>query len=107
MMNVKEALAKLKEYLIKPPLLSPLVTGEKLYLYLVVSNTAVSSALIREEENVQKPVYYTSQTFHGAEENYPRIEKIAFALVVVSRKLRHYFQAHFIVIMTNQPIRRR
>ena len=52
MMNVKEALAKLKEYLMKPPLLNPLVTGEKLYLYLVVSNTAVSSALIREKENV-------------------------------------------------------
>jgi len=48
----KEALAKLKEYLVKPPLLSPSVMGEKLYLYLVVSNTAVSSALIREEENI-------------------------------------------------------
>ena len=48
----KEALAKLKEYLTKPPLLSPLVMGEKLYLYLAVSNTAVSLALIREEENV-------------------------------------------------------
>jgi len=59
-MNVIEALAKLKEYSMKPPLLSPLVTGEKLYLYLVVSNTAVSLTLIREEKNVQKPVYYTS-----------------------------------------------
>ena len=59
----EEALAKLKEYLMKPPLLSPLVMGEKLYLYLVVSNTAISSALIREEENVQKLVYYTNQAF--------------------------------------------
>ena len=56
----KEALAKLKEYLTKPLLLSPSVMGEKLYLYLTVSNTAVSSALIREEGNVQKLVYYTS-----------------------------------------------
>jgi len=30
----EEALAKLKEYLTKPPLLSPLEMGEKLYLYL-------------------------------------------------------------------------
>ena len=44
----EEALAKLKEYLMKPPLLSPLVMGEKLFLYLAVSNTAVSLALIRE-----------------------------------------------------------
>ena len=48
----EEALAKLKEYLMKPPLLSPSVMGEKLFLYLVVSNTAVSSALIREKGNV-------------------------------------------------------
>ena len=59
----EKALAKLKEYLTKPPLLSPSVMGEKLYLYLAVSNIAVSSALIREEENVQKTIYYTSQAF--------------------------------------------
>ena len=59
----KETFAKLKEYLTKLPLLSPSVMGEKLYLYLIVSNTAGSSALIREEENVQKPIYYISQAF--------------------------------------------
>ena len=48
----KKALAKLKEYLTKPPLLSPLVMGEKLYLYLAVSNIVVSSVLIREEGSV-------------------------------------------------------
>ena len=90
----------------KPPLLSPLVMGEKLYLYLVVSNRAVSLALIREEGNVQKPVYYTSQAFQGAEASYLRMEKIVFALLVVFRKLRPYFQAHPIVVMTDQPIRK-
>ena len=35
----EEAFAMLKEYLTKSPLLSPLMIGEKLYLYLVVSNT--------------------------------------------------------------------
>ena len=59
----KEALTKLKEYLTKPPLLSPSVMGQKMYLYLAISNTAISSALIREEGNVQKPIYYTSQAF--------------------------------------------
>ena len=90
----------------KPPLLSPLVMREKLYLYLAMSNNAVSSALIKEEENVQKPVYYTSQAFQGTEANYLRIEKIAIALLVASRKLRPYFQAQSIVVMTDQPIRK-
>ena len=56
----EEALTKLKEYLTKPLLLSPSVMGEKLYLYLAVSNITVDSALIKEEGNIQKPVYYTS-----------------------------------------------
>ena len=37
---------------------------------------------------------------------YLRIEKMAFALLVTSRKLRSYFQAHTIIVMTNQPIRK-
>jgi len=66
----------------------------------------MSSALIREEEDVQRLVYYTSQAFQGAEANYPRLEKIAFALIVASRLLRHYFQAHPIIVITDQPIRK-
>ena len=43
------AFQALKDYLSKPPLLSPSVEGEDLFLYLAVSQIAVSSALIREE----------------------------------------------------------
>ena len=39
----EEALAKMKEYLTKPPLLSPSVMGEKLFFYLAVSNTSSNS----------------------------------------------------------------
>ena len=48
----EEALTKFKEYLTKPLLLSPSMMGEKLYLYLEISNTVISLALIREEGNV-------------------------------------------------------
>ena len=57
----------LKDYLTIAPLLSSSVQGEELYLYLAVSAHAVSSALIREEGKVQKPVYYTSRALTGAE----------------------------------------
>ena len=77
-----------------------------MFLYLAVSNTAISSTLIREERNIQKPVYYTSQAFQGAKASYPRMEKIAFALLVASKKLHPYFQAHHIIVMTDQPIRK-
>ena len=90
----------------KPPLLTPSIEEEDLFLYLVVSQIAVNSALIREELRVQRPIYYTSQAFQGAEARYPRIEKMVFSLIVVSRKLHPYFQAHTIFVMTNQPIRK-
>jgi hypothetical protein len=92
----EEAFTQLKKYLTSTPLLSCTVPGEVLHLYLAVSPTAISAALIREDKGVQKPVYFVSKSLHGAEERYPQIEKLAFALIMASRKLRPYFQAHTI-----------
>ena len=100
------AFQDLKRYLSNPPLLSLLKERENLYLYLAVSTTAVNAALIREEAKKQLSVYYVSQAFQGAESNYPRIEKIAFTLIVALRKLRQYFQANPILVMTDQPIKK-
>nr|XP_023924002.1 uncharacterized protein LOC112035401 [Quercus suber] len=100
------AFQELKRYLSNPPLLSPSKEGENLYLYLAVSSTAVSAALIREENRKQLPVYYVSQAFQGAEFRYPKIKKITFALIVASRKLKQYFQANPILVMTDQPIKK-
>ena len=100
------AFQDLKRYLSNPPLLSPSKEGENLYLYLAVSTTVVSAALIRKEAKKQLLVYYDSQAFQGAEFNYPRIEKTVFALIVASRKLRQHFQANPILLMTDQPIKK-
>ena len=47
-----------------------------------------------------------SQAFQGAKAKYPCMEKMAFSLIVASRKLCPYFQAHTIVVMTDQPIQK-
>ena len=46
------AFQQLKEHLGKPPLLSKLVAGEKLFLYLAVFESAVSLVLVREDNKV-------------------------------------------------------
>ena len=97
----EKAFQELKQYLSNQPLLSLSKEGEDLYLYLVVLATNVSAALIHEENGTQLPVYYVSQAFQGAKAKYPRIEKIAFALIVVSRKLLPYFQANPILVMSD------
>ena len=54
------ALQELKRYLKNLPLPSSSKEGEDLFLYLAWSTTVVSIALIREEKNIQLPVYYIS-----------------------------------------------
>ena len=102
----QKAFEDLKKYLSSPPLLSPSKPGEELYLYIVVSQATVSTALVREEEGTQRPVYFVSKAFRDVEERYPWMEKLAFALVTTARKLKPYFQAHTIIVLTNQPLKR-
>jgi hypothetical protein len=81
------------------------VEGEPLFLYLALSPSTVSSILIREDEGVQKSVYFISMALQGAEEWYPRIEKLVLALVVSARRLRPYFQAHSIKVLTEHLLK--
>ncbi|XP_063943205.1 uncharacterized protein LOC135150603 [Daucus carota subsp. sativus] len=99
------AFEELKKYMAEPPLLSKPIDGETLYVYLAVSEQALSAVLVREEFKVQKPVYYVSKVLHGAELNYSVIEKFALAMITASRKLRPYFQSHKIEVLTDQPLR--
>ncbi|XP_074377023.1 uncharacterized protein LOC141718541 [Apium graveolens] len=57
---------------------------DTLYLYFAVSEQAVSAVLVKEEQKLQKHVYYVSKVLHGAELNYSTIEKSALGLVLKS-----------------------
>ena len=72
-------------------MLNPFEPGEELYLYIAVSQAAISATLVREEEGAQRLVYFVSKAFRGAEERYHQMEKLAFALVTTARKLKPYF----------------
>ena len=95
---------ELKIYLTSPPLLSLSKPDEELSLYLAVSITNVNSALIREEDRIQLPIYYTNRAIQGVEERYPLMQKLAFALITATHKLKPYFQAHTIVVQTDKPL---
>ena len=63
-------------------------------LYVAASNHAVSGVLVQERNEgskvIQQPVYYISEALSGAKLNYTEIEKIAYAVLISSRKLKHY-----------------
>ncbi|XP_072062069.1 uncharacterized protein [Arachis hypogaea] len=66
---------------------------------------SISSVLIVENNKIQQPVYFISKSLQNAELRYPRLEKLAFALVFSARRLRPYFQSHTINVRTGQPLR--
>ncbi|XP_024007765.1 uncharacterized protein LOC112083885 [Eutrema salsugineum] len=101
----EEAFAELKKYLSTPPVLSKPETGKTLYLYIAISEYAVSSVLVREDRGEQKSMFYTSKSLDGSEYRYTTLEKFAFAVVISARKLRPYLQSHSIVVLTDYPLR--
>ena len=101
----EEAFSALKTYLSSPPILVSLAEGELLTLYLPVSDFSTSVVLVIDKERVQYPVYYSSRALRGAEERYPRMEKLILALVTAAWKLRPYFQAHTIEVPTEYPMK--
>ena len=103
--DCEQAFQALKAHMAQPPILSKPIEGETLFIYLAITEVAASAVLVREEEGVQKAVYYVSKRLIGAELRYPPIERLAYCLILASRKLRPYFQAHPITVLTDQPLR--
>ncbi|KAK3042746.1 hypothetical protein RJ639_000804 [Escallonia herrerae] len=104
--DCQKSFEELKTHLSSPPLLSKPLPGKDLLIYLSVTEVAVSTVLIREEDGVQKPIYYASKVLQDVETRYPKIYKIALALIISARRLQPYFQSHTIVVLTDQPLRK-
>jgi hypothetical protein len=60
--------------------------------------------LIRDDKKICS-VYYSSHILHDAETKYLKVEKVVFALISVFKKLKLYFQAHKVIVLSNQPLR--
>ncbi|CAA0822963.1 Unknown protein, partial [Striga hermonthica] len=102
--EAQKAFGELNRVLVDLPLLAKPAQGEDLVLYVSISETAVSSVLLREEGTTQFPIYYVSKVMQGAERRYSEIEKGALAVVVTVRKLRPYFLGHKVKVRTNMPL---
>jgi hypothetical protein len=49
-------------------------------------------------------VYFVSEVLTGSKKFYSEMEKICYAVIMSLRKLRHYFEAHTIKVLTKQPL---
>jgi hypothetical protein len=49
-------------------------------------------------QSVQRLVYYISEVLHDAKTGYLEVHKLLYVVLIASRKLHHYFQAHKISV---------
>ncbi|GKD18018.1 reverse transcriptase domain-containing protein, partial [Tanacetum coccineum] len=87
-----------------PTLIAPM-EKEELIVCLAAAREAVSEVLMKDKEAKQIPVYFVSRALQGPEINYPSMEKLILALVHASKRLKRYFKAHTIIVITDQPIK--
>jgi ribonuclease HI len=51
------------------------------------------------------PVYFISKVLSPSKKNYTELEKVLYAVLMASRKLRHYFQTYHIIVPSSQPLK--
>nr|GEV64545.1 reverse transcriptase domain-containing protein [Tanacetum cinerariifolium] len=78
---------------------------EELVIYLSAAYGAISAVLMTERGAAQTPIYFISRALQGPELNYSPMEKLVISLVFAAKRLRRYFQAHPITVITDQPIK--
>jgi hypothetical protein len=98
----------LKQYLFDLATLTCPDPALPLLLYIVASHSAVSAALVQEKEKDGKaqqcPVYFVSKVLTSSKCNMTKLEKITYAVILASRKLRHYFQTHKVRVTSNRGL---
>ena len=83
------------------PTMQAPVCKKPLLLYLASSPSAIRALIAWEDGGgVEQPVYYVSRTLRDVEICYPRAEIVYLAIVYTSQRLRHYFLAYEVHLMT-------
>jgi hypothetical protein len=108
-LDQQKAFEELKQYLIELTTLTPPSSGAPFLLYVATSQAAVSAALVQEKQDGQVKkqalVYFISEVLSLSKRNYIELEKVLYAVLMASRKLRHYFQACHIIVPSSQPLK--
>jgi hypothetical protein len=108
--EAERALQDLKHHLQSAPVLTAPLPGEDLLLYIAATTHVVSSTIVveRSEEGhafgVSRTVYFISEVLHESKIRYSVVQKLLYAILITSRKLRHYFDEYKITVITNFPL---
>ena len=83
---------------------------ETLLIYIAATSRVVSTAIVVERElarhayKVQRPIYFISEVLNESKTHYPQVQKLLYAILITSCKLRHYFEYYKIAVVTEFPL---
>ena len=103
----QEVFQKIQQIMNHLPTLQAPVYGRPLLLYLASNSQAIGALLAQEkDQGNEQLIYYVSRTLKDTETRYPRIEKACLVIIYASQRLKRYFSAHQILLVTkSHPIK--